>query len=149
SSALIPGVTVKAFNLQTGATATTVTDETGKYELKNLPEGQYKVTAELPGFKTGVIDALKKEDNAGLQGKQGQQSQQASTDFKLQVGAVSQAVEVTVAADALLSTSSSAQSLATAQPDAEVARGAGGRGGAAGGAAPRAGVLGSLGGALR
>src|SRR5215469_3245156 len=83
TSAVLPGVTVKAFNLQTGATATGLTNETGKYELKNLAEGEYKVTAELPGFQTGVIDAVKKEDRAGPQGQQqqgrpGQQRQQAS-----------------------------------------------------------------------
>ena len=66
ANALIPGVTVTAFNLQTGATATALTNESGKYVLKNLAEGEYKVTAELPGFQTGVIDAVKKEDRAGL-----------------------------------------------------------------------------------
>src|SRR5262249_48404277 len=33
TSAVIPGVTVKAFNLQTGASATALTNESGKYEL--------------------------------------------------------------------------------------------------------------------
>jgi Ca-activated chloride channel family protein len=143
TSAVLPGVTVKAFNLQTGATATTVTDERGKYELKNLAEGEYKVTAELPGFKTEVVDALKKEDRAGPQAQQqqGQQPQQASTDFKLEVGGQAGAVEVMASADTVL------QILATAQGG--FVRDAGGLGGAAGGAARKSSVIsGGLGGVM-
>src|SRR5262249_41847324 len=71
-------------------------------------------------------------------GQQGQQRQQASTDFKLQIGGQAQAVEVTVAADALLNTSS-VQSFAQTQAVPPPAGGfaAGGRSGAA-----RSGVLG-------
>jgi Ca-activated chloride channel family protein len=113
TKAVIPGVTVTATNLQTGATAIGITNESGKYELKNLADGEYKVTAELPGFKTGVVNAVKKEKDlggvqgqGGQQGQQGQQNQPASADFKLQVANTSQSVEVTVAADTLLSASS-------------------------------------------
>ena len=93
SGALIPGVTITA--TQTGIVNTTVSNEAGAYQFASLQTGTYKVTAELPGFQAQVYNQIA----LGV-------SQQVRLNFTLQVGSVTQAVEVTVAADTLLATSS-------------------------------------------
>ena len=52
SSALIPGVTVTALNTATGVLATTVSNESGAYNISSLLPGVYRLTATLPGFRT-------------------------------------------------------------------------------------------------
>src|SRR5260370_32276147 len=56
SQAFIPGVTVTATNTQTGVTTTTITNESGTYTILSLLPGTYKLTSELAGFKTQVIN---------------------------------------------------------------------------------------------
>ena len=104
SHALIPGVTVTATNTQTGIVNTVVTNETGAYQFASLQTGVYKVSAELPGFQTQVYN----EVSLGV-------SQQVRLNFSLQVGTQSQSVEVSVAADTLIATTSS--SVGTVLPE--------------------------------
>src|SRR5215471_11130292 len=107
SKALIPGVNVTATNTQTGIVSTTITNETGAYNFPSLQTGTYKVTAELPGFQTQTY-----EDVAlGV-------SQQMRLNFSLQVGGQAQSVEVNVAADTLIATTSS--SIGTVLPEYKV-----------------------------
>ena len=94
--ALIPGVTVTATNTQTGIVTTIVTNETGAYQFASLQTGIYKVTAELPGFQTQVYNDV----TLGV-------SQQVRLNFTLQIGTQAQSVEVSVAADTLIATTSS------------------------------------------
>ena len=96
SRALIPGVTVTATNTQTGIVNTVVTNETGAYQFASLQTGIYKVTAELPGFQTQAYNDVA----LGV-------AQQVRLNFTLQVGTQSQTVEVSVAADTLIATTSS------------------------------------------
>ena len=96
SGALIPGVTVTATNTKTGVVTTVVSNESGAYQFANLQTGTYKVSAELPGFQTQNYNNV----SLGL-------SQQVRLNFTLTVGAVAQAVDVTIAADTLIATSSS------------------------------------------
>src|SRR5438874_5207832 len=96
SGALIPGVTVTATNTQTGIVTTVLTNETGAYQFPSLQTGAYKVTAELPGFQTQAYNDV----TLGV-------SQQVRLNFTLQVGTQSQSVEVNVAADTLIATTSS------------------------------------------
>ena len=56
TGALIPGVSVKANNTQTGVVSTTITNESGIYQFPPLQPGTYKVSAELPGFQTHVYN---------------------------------------------------------------------------------------------
>ncbi|MBI2149179.1 MAG: carboxypeptidase regulatory-like domain-containing protein, partial [Acidobacteria bacterium] len=95
SRAVIPGVTVTATNTQTGIVSTGVTNETGAYNFPSLQPGIYKVSAELPGFQTQVYN----EVALGV-------SQQVRLNFTLQVGGQAQSVEVSVAADTLIATTS-------------------------------------------
>src|ERR1043165_2682190 len=59
SGAVLPGVTIAVTQVDTGATRTAVTDETGAYLLPNLPTGPYKLQASLSGFRsyeqTGIV----------------------------------------------------------------------------------------------
>ncbi len=48
--AVLPGATVTATNPATGRARTTVTNETGIYNLPGLPPGNYTVKVELSGF---------------------------------------------------------------------------------------------------
>src|SRR5215475_6401665 len=95
SRALIPGVMVTATNTQTGIVSTTITNETGAYNFPSLQSGQYKVSADLTGFQTQTYN----EVSLGV-------SQQVRLNFTLQVGTQSQTVEVNVAADTLIATTS-------------------------------------------
>src|SRR5438128_4253220 len=96
SRALIPGVTVTATNTGTGIVSTVVTNETGAYNFPSLQTGTYKVTAELPGFQTQSYNDVV----LGV-------SQQVRLNFTLQVGTQAQSVEVNIAADTLIATTSS------------------------------------------
>jgi hypothetical protein len=96
TGALIPGVSVTATNTATGIITMVISNESGAYQFASLQTGTYKVTAELAGFQTAAYDNV----TLGI-------SQQVRLNFALQVGSVAQAVEVTVAADTLLATSSS------------------------------------------
>src|ERR1044071_8074573 len=55
SQAFIPGVTVTATNTQTNVATTALTNEAGTYNITSLLPGTYRLTAELPCFKTQVI----------------------------------------------------------------------------------------------
>lgn len=107
TGALIPGVTVTATNTQTGVVTTVVTNETGAYQFASLQTGTYRVSAELPGFQKQTYN----EVTLGL-------SQQVRLNFTLQVGGQTQTVEVTVAADTLIATTSA--SVGTVIPEYKV-----------------------------
>jgi hypothetical protein len=96
SGALLPGVTVTALNNATGIVNTTVSNESGVYNFPSLPPGVYNVSAELPSFQTRTFTDVRLGN-----------ADQVRLNFTLQVGAQAQSVEVTVAADTLLATSSS------------------------------------------
>ena len=95
SQAFIPGATVTATNTQTGVVTKAVTNESGTYNIIALLPGTYRLTAELPGFKTQVINDV-----------QLGQSATARYNFTLQVGAASTTIEVTAEATALIAESS-------------------------------------------
>ena len=84
SGAGIPGARVIARNLQTGIERMAVTNETANYTIPLLPIGAYDVSAEKEGFKkyiqTGVVLEV---------------DQRARVDFKLQVGAAAESIQVT------------------------------------------------------
>ncbi|MBI2150378.1 MAG: TonB-dependent receptor [Acidobacteria bacterium] len=96
SGALIPGVTVTAANTQTGIVTSLITNEAGAYQFASLQTGTYTVSAELSGFQTQARTGV----SLGV-------SQQVRLNFTLQVGTVAQSVEVSVAADTLIATTSS------------------------------------------
>src|SRR5438094_9931651 len=107
SRALIPGVTITATNTQTGIVNTVLTNETGAYQFASLQTGLYKVSAELPGFQTQTYNDV----TLGV-------GQQVRLNFTLQVGTQAQSVEVNIAADTLIATTSS--SVGTVLPEYKV-----------------------------
>jgi hypothetical protein len=95
TGAVLPGVMITATNNATGVMVTTITNEAGAYNIQSLIPGTYTITSELPGFQkqTYTNTALGNAVTVRL-------------NFTLQVASQAQSVEVTVAADTLLATSS-------------------------------------------
>ncbi len=87
SGALIPGVEVTATDQGTNQSRSVVTNETGNYRIEPLQVGIYSVSAELVGFRKEIRKDLKLDLDARLR-----------VDFRLEVGAVNEVVEVTGAA---------------------------------------------------
>src|SRR5882724_1258689 len=55
----LPGVTINATEKDTGFNRTTVTASDGAFRLPSLPVGTYKISAELAGFATVNVEAVK------------------------------------------------------------------------------------------
>jgi hypothetical protein len=96
TGAVLPGVEVTATNDATGVVTVVLTNEAGAYNFASLLPGVYKVTAALPGFQTRTFTDVQLGN-----------ADKVRLNFTLQVGTQAQSVEVTVAADTLLATSSS------------------------------------------
>src|SRR5437868_2464164 len=92
---VIPGVSIVATNVETGARYETLSTETGNYTLAQIPAGVYQLSAELPGFKRYV-----------RQGITVPVAQTLRLDISLEVGSNTEEVTVTEAAP-LLKTESS------------------------------------------
>src|SRR5215216_3613899 len=58
SGAGLPGVTVTATHVETGASRTTVSSTTGVFLMPALQVGKYKLQLDLAGFSTLVQDNL-------------------------------------------------------------------------------------------
>ena len=96
TGALIPGVTVTATNTGTGIANTVLTNESGAYQFAALQPGTYRVSVELAGFQTQTFTDVQ------LGG-----AQQVRLNFTLEVAAAAgTSVDVTIAADTVLATSS-------------------------------------------
>jgi len=87
SGAAIPNAKVTLKNTGTGLSVTATSNQTGLYNARELPPGNYSITAQAQGFKTSTLTNMTL--NAGS-------IQRA--DFHLEVGQVSQTVEVSGAA---------------------------------------------------
>ena len=55
----LPGVTINATNKETGLVRSTITGSDGAFRLPSLPVGTYTITAELEGFATVTVEAVK------------------------------------------------------------------------------------------
>ena len=91
SGFIIPGADVTIRNEATGLERRTVTNDSGYYVAPNLPPGSYTVTVEVPGFRRFIRSQNRLA--AGLT---------ATVDASLQVGEVTESVEV-VASQAVVS----------------------------------------------
>ena len=83
TGAVIPGVTVTVTNPSTNFTRNAISNEAGVYKFPSLQPGRYDIKVELPSFRTIT------QNDVELQVQQS-----ARLDFTLQVGEVSQTVEV-------------------------------------------------------
>ncbi len=81
--AVIPAVQITVTNTATQDTRTATTNNEGYFQVLSLPIGNYKVTAEHAGFRTVISAEQKLLINQALR-----------IDFKMEVGAAKQTVEV-------------------------------------------------------
>src|SRR5580658_4450255 len=81
--AVIPAVQITVTNTATQVVRTAITDKEGSFQLLALPIGTYKVTAEHAGFRSVVSQEQKLLINQALR-----------IDFKMEVGAATQTVQV-------------------------------------------------------
>ena len=84
TGAVLPGANIVILNEETGIPRSLVTDAAGRYLAPSLSPGRYRVTISQPGFQT--------EARTGIVLTVGRN---AVVDVQLEVGAVSQTVEVT------------------------------------------------------
>ncbi|HZT29019.1 MAG TPA: carboxypeptidase-like regulatory domain-containing protein [Bryobacteraceae bacterium] len=96
SGAVIAGAKVTLTGTDTGIQRSTASGESGEYEFLVLPPGTYSVTVQKEGFKQFTRGGVRLEVN-----------QVARIDFALQLGAVTETVEVKAAAPLLESNTSS------------------------------------------
>jgi Carboxypeptidase regulatory-like domain len=94
SGAALAGVAVTITENRTGLTRSSTTDPQGAYRFVSLPPGIYTVTAELAAFKKGV----KAGYDLVADGR-------VTVDFTLEVGAVTEVVEVSAPGETVNTTS--------------------------------------------
>jgi hypothetical protein len=94
SGAVLPGVTVTVTQQGTGLARTAATDAAGAYVFVSLPVGTYDVSAELSGFKK----AVKTGYQLGADGR-------VTANFSLDVGGLTEVVEVSVPGETVNTTS--------------------------------------------
>jgi hypothetical protein len=107
TQAVVPGVTITATNVQTGVVTKTISNETGTYTILSLMPGTYRLSAELPGFRPHVYNEVVLTTGV-----------LARYNFTLQVGEVTQGVEVTADSMALIAQSSA--TIGQVLPEAQV-----------------------------
>src|SRR5213596_847764 len=83
SGAVIPGATVAVTNPATNATRTAMSNEAGIYHFPALQPGTYTIKVEMAGFRTITQTGVEL-----------QVQQSARLDFSLQVGQVTETIEV-------------------------------------------------------
>ncbi len=81
--AAVPEAVITAKNADTAGIRKTLTNSLGEYNMTQLQPGTYRVTVEKPGFRTHTAEMLLQVNTP------------ATMDAKLEVGAVSEAVNVT------------------------------------------------------
>ncbi|PYS09350.1 MAG: hypothetical protein DMG17_27125 [Acidobacteria bacterium] len=90
SSAVIPGAAVTLTNVNTNAVRNVVTTEAGAYTIPSVAPGFYRLRTELPGFKAAVSEPFEVQVQQVLR-----------LDMVLQVGQISETIEVAATADLL------------------------------------------------
>ncbi|HKW35072.1 MAG TPA: carboxypeptidase-like regulatory domain-containing protein [Candidatus Acidoferrum sp.] len=93
SGAAVPGATVYLVDVATGSTRPTTTNDTGAYALPYVKPGTYNVKISKQGFKTTVVSNQVVEVG-----------RQTTVNAVLDIGSVSQTVEVTVTVGSELQT---------------------------------------------
>ncbi len=95
NGAVIPNATVKVINSANNSERTATTDENGFYTITNLPVAIYTIEAEAKGYKKALISGQSVTADARL-----------TVDMKLEVGEVSETVEIVGAAGETVNTTS-------------------------------------------
>jgi hypothetical protein len=109
SGAAVPNTKIQAINGATGETTNAVSDNSGTYTIPLLRPGLYKVTAIAQGFKQYI------KDNVQLDA-----AKVVGVDINLEIGAVTDTVEVTADAAILETQTASRGGIVTTQQVAEM-----------------------------
>ncbi len=104
SGAAVPNATITAKDLDKGVIWPAVSDAGGYYNLPRLPIGRYEIRVEAKGFQTALQSSVELVLD-----------QVAKLDFQLQVGQVSQTMEVTSAAPLLQTESTQVSTIMESQ----------------------------------
>jgi hypothetical protein len=105
SGAAIANAAVTLTNLETNSMRETVSGVDGVYDFREIAPGNYRLTVEAPGFKKYVRPSITLQVNLP-----------ATIDAKLEVGSVSESVEVTAQTPLLNTTDASlGQSMGTSE----------------------------------
>ncbi len=94
TGAVVPGANVVATESRTSYTRTVVTDGKGHYVMVALPLGSYSVTAELSGFRKASRSGYTLVADGRI-----------TADFSLEMGALTETVQVTVQGETVNTTS--------------------------------------------
>ena len=105
----LPGATVTVVNQATGLTRDVVTAETGAYVVPNLEPGTYTVTVEMPSFNSMKRADLQLNSGASV-----------TLEFKMRLGGLQEAVDVTGQAPLVEKSSSQLGGSLTAQEISDV-----------------------------
>jgi hypothetical protein len=95
NGASVPNASVKIINTATNSDRTVTSDENGFYTITNLPVGLYTIEAEAKGYKKALVSGQSVTADARL-----------TVDLKLEVGEVSETVEIVGAAGETVNTTS-------------------------------------------
>jgi hypothetical protein len=101
SGAVVSNATVAATSVDTLRVFRTLADYAGEYAFASLPAGFYQIECTSPGFVRSVVQRVPIQAGISTQ-----------VDFRLNVGGVSQTVEVTATADTVQTESASVSSRA-------------------------------------
>ncbi|MGE0128742.1 MAG: carboxypeptidase regulatory-like domain-containing protein [Blastocatellales bacterium] len=83
TGAVVANATIRATQTSTGAEITATTNANGRYRLRGLPSGTYRVKVDVPGFKSSVIERVNLASGT-----------MARNDFRMEVGSVSEVVTI-------------------------------------------------------
>ncbi|HMC65666.1 MAG TPA: carboxypeptidase-like regulatory domain-containing protein, partial [Gemmataceae bacterium] len=83
SGSVVPGVEVQLRSLDTNRMYRALTDDSGNYNITQVPIGRYEVSAELQGFKKSVVTDILLRVN-----------DRRRVNFNLEVGGISETVTV-------------------------------------------------------
>ena len=95
NGAAVPNASVKVINSANNSERTVTTDESGFYTVTNLPAGSYTISAEQKGYKKALVSGQSVTADARL-----------TVDLKLEVGEVSETVEIVGASGETVNTTS-------------------------------------------
>ena len=102
SGAVVAKANVTATNIKTGVAQPTVTNDSGLYIFPSLIPGEYRVSAESPGFRQEIADHIQLDVTAKI-----------SVDLKLEVGSASESVRVDSTTTPLEAVNSSVSNVVT------------------------------------
>ncbi len=91
----VPSATIRVINKANNSERTATSDENGFYTITNLPVGTYSIEAEAKGYKKALFSGKSVTADARL-----------TVDMKLEVGEVSETVEITSIAGETVNTTS-------------------------------------------